>query len=860
MSDNLKETLHVDDLYEKWFLEYASYVNLDRAIPHIHDGLKPVQRRILHAMKVQDDGRYTKVANLIGQTMQYHPHGDASIGDALVKIGQKELMIDTQGNWGDIRTGDVAAAPRYIEARLSPFALATSFDDETTDWQMSYDGRKREPILLPIKFPLLLAHGAEGIGVGLRTYILPHNFIELCQASIAVIKKKSFELYPDFLTGGFVDVQNYQDGLQGGKIKCRAKIEKDDKHLKITSVPFSETTGSIIDSILSEIEKGRVKIKKVIDNTSSEVEIILELYPGTSQELTIDALYAFTKCETTVSPLGCCIVEDKPVFLGVSEMLRISNEKTVDLLYRELENDKIELENKWHFLSLEKIFFEEKIYQELEKKHNTWEDVLKAIETAFLPFLKNLKRPVLREDYEKLTEKPVRRIYKLDIEDLRNKILKIEADIAEKVHNMANINVFAIDYFTNLITKFGKGRERKAEIRKFEQIEVKTVAANNQKLYVNYQEGFVGFGLKKEEFIMDCTDIDDIIVIRKDCKMMISKISEKKFMGKDIIYVGVWKREDERTIYNMVYTDIKANKNYVKRFNISGITRDKEYDLGKGSSNKLQYLTVNPNGEAETVQVKLSSTCNARTKVFDFDLSTILVKNRSSQGNILTTYPVLKIELKKAGTSTLGGVKQWLDSDTGRINKNGYGQYLGEFFADDLVLSINKDGSYTLQPHASIVKIDMDQLLTIEKYDGQKALSAVYYDGLSKNWYVKRFLIETKPESKGHLFITEHKESRLLYANTADCPILEIEVIKGKSKEKVPTVINLKDFIDVKGWKAQGNRLTQQEFKGKWKDLTNYEVVVEIAKEEIEEEKPLQKPPMDDLPKYSEGIQQSLFD
>lgn len=854
--DKPNKILHVDGLYQKWFLEYASYVNLDRAIPHIHDGLKPVQRRILHAMKEQDDGRYTKVANLIGQTMQYHPHGDASIGDALVKIGQKDLLIDTQGNWGDIRTGDVAAAPRYIEARLSPFALTTCFDDDNTEWQLSYDGRKREPVLLPIKFPILLAHGAEGIGVGLRTNILPHNFLELCEASIAIIKKKPFELFPDFQTGGYIDISNYQSGIQGGKVKCRAKIEKDDKHLKITSVPFSETTGSIIESILSEIEKGRIKVKKVIDNTSSEVEILLELFPGTSQELTIDALYAFTKCEITLSPIGCCIVGDRPEFLSVDEMLRISTDHTVHLLKCELENKKSDLENKWHFLSLEKIFFEKKIYQELEKKHKTWDAVIEAIQFSFKPYLKKLKRPVTLEDYEKLTEKPVRRIYKLDLDDLQKKIIKLEDDIAQIDHNLENLSKYAVNYFKELMTKYGKGRERKSEIRKFEQIEVKSVVANNQKLYINYKEGFVGYGLKKEEYAMDCTDIDDIIVIRKDAKMMISKVSEKKFMGKDILYVGIWKRDDERTIYNLVYSDIKANRNFVKRFTVTGITRDKEYDLGKGSNNKIIYLSVNPNGEAETVQIKLSPTCTARIKIFDFDFSSVLVKNRSSLGNIITTYPIQKIELKKAGTSTLGGINLWLDQDTGRLNKNSEGKYLGEFYADDLIFILNKDGSYILQSHSTNIKVDIDQLIYIEKYNPEKVVSAVYYDGVSKHWYVKRFQVETKPETRGHSFISDHKDSKLLYATTFNSPLIEIEVLKGKSKEKVLYDIYISEFIDVKGWKAQGNRLTQFDFKGKWKDLTKYEKTEDFKKVQSTEK----AKPKDELPRYKDGVQGKLFD
>ena len=853
-----KKTLHVDDLYEKWFLEYASYVNLDRAIPHIQDGLKPVQRRILHAMKEQDDGRYTKVANLIGQTMQYHPHGDASIGDALVKIGQKELMIDTQGNWGDVRTGDVAAAPRYIEARLTPFALHTAFHDANTEWQLSYDGRKREPVKLPVKFPLLLAHGAEGIGVGLRAYILPHNFMELCQASIAVIKGKKFELYPDFQTGGYIDVSNYQQGLQGGKVKCRAKIEKDGKNLKITSVPFSETTGSIIDSILSEIEKGRLKVKKVIDNTSSEVEIFVELHPGVSPDITMDALYAFTRCEVSLSPIGCCIIGDKPTFLGVDEMLKISTQNTVALLLEELNIQQRDLENKWHYLSLEKIFFEEKIYKELEKKHDTWEKVLTSIEKAFQPFIKKLKRQVTLEDYEKLTEKPVRRIYKLDLDDIQQKILKLEGDIKEIKQHIANIDDYAVDYFKNLMTKFGKGKERKSEIRKFEQIEVKNVAVNNQKLYANFKEGFIGHGLKKEEYICDCTDIDDILVIRRDGKMIISKIADKKFVGKDILHVGVWKKDDERTIYNLIYAEVKSNKNFVKRFNVTAITRDKEYEVAKGDNCKVLYLTVNPNGEAETVTVKLASSSKARIKIFDFDFSSVIVKGRSSLGNTLSTYPIHKIDLKKAGTSTLGGVKIWLDRDVGRVNKNKYGQYLGEFFAEDLILSLLKNGTYALQSYENIVRVDMDLLISIEKFELDKPVSAVYYDGNSKNYYVKRFQIETREDGKQHSFISDHKDSKLIFASTSHNPMIQIEVLKGKSKEKLIYDLDLVEFIDVKGWKALGNRLTQYDFKGKLKDLSSYDAPLEA---EIVEEEPEKKSNFDALPKpnFKDGVQGTLF-
>lgn len=831
----IRVTPHVDDLYQKWFLEYASYVNLDRAIPYIYDGLKPVQRRILHAMKEQDDGRFSKVANLIGQTMQYHPHGDASIGDALVKMGQKELMIETQGNWGDVRTGDTAAAPRYIEARLSQFALYTSFHDGNTDWQLSYDGRKREPVFLPIKFPLLLAHGAEGIGVGLRAYIFPHNFIELCEASIKVIKNQPFEIYPDFQTGGLLDVSNYNNGLQGGKIKCRARIEKEDaKTLKITSVPFTETTGSLIDSILNENEKGRVKIKKVIDNTSSEVEIILELAPGSSLDLTIDALYAFTKCEITLSPLGCCVIDDKPVFLGVDEMLRISTKNTVNLLQNELQIKKNDLEDKWHFLSLEKIFFEEQIYKELEKKHETWDLVLDNIEKAFEPFLKNLKRDVKREDYEKLTEKPVRRIYRLDIDELVLKINKLEEEIKAVDYNLEHLSQYAIDYFKHLITKFGKGKERKAEIKIFEQLEVKAVAVNNQKLYANFKEGFIGYGIKKEEFITDCTDMDDIIVFRKDGKMMISRISDKKFVGKDILHIAVWKKDDDRTTYNLIYSDTKSNKNYVKRFQVQGITREKEYEVAKGENCKILYFSANPNGEAEIVNVKLTSGCKARTKVFDFDFSSVIVKGRNSQGNILSPYPIMKVDLKKKGVSTLGGVHLWLNMNTGRPNRTQDGNYLGEFFAENELLVVNKNGSYMITKHENLVKVDVENALLIEKFDETKPLSAIYYDGNSKNYFVKRFLIEIRTEQKEHPFISDHKDSKLLFITTVSEPMVSFEVLKGKDKAKITVEENLAEFIDIKGWKSLGNRLTQFDFNHKINDLNPKEALVYQEKPKID--------------------------
>jgi topoisomerase-4 subunit A len=623
-------------------------------------------------------------------------------------------------------------------------------------------------------------------------------------------------------------------------------------------VPFSETTGSIIDSILSEIDKGRLKVKKVIDNTSSEVEIFVELHPGVSPDITMDALYAFTRCEVSLSPIGCCIIGDKPTFLGVDEMLKISTQNTVALLLEELNIQQRDLENKWHYLSLEKIFFEEKIYKELEKKHETWEKVLTSIEKSFQPFIKKLKRQVTLEDYEKLTEKPVRRIYKLDLDDIQQKILKLEGDIKEIKQHIANIDDYAVDYFKNLMTKFGKGKERKSEIRKFEQIEVKNVAVNNQKLYANFKEGFIGHGLKKEEYICDCTDIDDILVIRRDGKMIISKIADKKFVGKDILHVGVWKKEDERTIYNLIYSDVKSNKNFVKRFNVTAITRDKEYEVAKGDNCKVLYLTVNPNGEAETVTVKLTSSSKARIKIFDFDFSSVIVKGRSSLGNTLSTYPIHKIDLKKAGTSTLGGVKIWLDRDVGRVNKNRYGQFLGEFFAEDLTLTILKNGTYALQSYENIVRVDMDLLHSIEKFEPEKPISAVYYDGNSKNYYVKRFQIETREDGKQHSFISDHKDSKLIFASTSNNPMIQVEVLKGKSKEKLIYDLDLVEFIDVKGWKALGNRLTQYDFKGKIKDLSTYEVPIEIGIEEVETEK---KSNFEELPKpnFKDGVQGTLF-
>ncbi|HVG15927.1 MAG TPA: DNA gyrase/topoisomerase IV subunit A, partial [Chitinophagaceae bacterium] len=675
----------VNGQYKTWFLDYASYVILERAVPAVEDGLKPVQRRILHAMKEMDDGRYNKVANIIGQSMQYHPHGDASIGDALVNMGQKDLLIDTQGNWGDIRTGDDAAASRYIEARLSKFALEVLFNPKTTQWQLSYDGRKNEPITLPVKFPLVLAHGAEGIAVGLATKILPHNFIELIQASIKYLKGRKFELYPDFLTGAMIDVTDYNEGKRGGRVKVRSHIEEiDKKSLSIKSVPYGVTTTQLIDSIVKANDGGKIKIKKVTDNTAAEVELVVDLAPGISSDITIDALYKFTDCEISIAPNTCVIIDNKPHFVGVHELLRLATDNTKDLLQKELQIKLGELQEKWHYTSLERIFFEEKIYKELEKKYDTWDKVIEAIAKAFTPFLKQLKREISREDILKLTEKPVRRIYRLDIDELNNQLKSLEAEIKQVKFDLQNLNDFAIAYFENLLKKYGKGRERKTEIKVFEVIEAKHVAIANTRVYMNRAEGFIGTSLKKDELIAECSDLDDIIVFTKRGIMKIVKVHDKAFIGKDIVHAAVFRKNDERTTYNMIYTDGETGTSFAKRFNVTGITRDKEYDLTKGSDkSKVHYFPVNPNGEAEIVRVILSPNCSARHKEFEFLFEELEIKSRSSIGNQVTKYPVRAVKFKEAGVATLGSIKLWFDDKFGRLNHDGKGMALGDFDAED---------------------------------------------------------------------------------------------------------------------------------------------------------------------------------
>ncbi|MBS1667815.1 MAG: DNA gyrase/topoisomerase IV subunit A [Bacteroidetes bacterium] len=793
--------------YKTWFLDYASYVILERAVPAVEDGLKPVQRRILHSMKEMDDGRFNKVANIIGQSMQYHPHGDASIGEALVNMGQKDLLIETQGNWGDIRTGDDAAASRYIEARLSKFALEVAFNAKTTEWQLSYDGRKNEPVVLPMKFPLLLAQGAEGIAVGLATKILPHNFCELCEASIKHLRGRKFELFPDFQTGGMIDVTNYNDGKRGGKVRVRAHIEElDKKTLLVKDVPYGITTSQLIDSIIKANDQGKIKIKKVTDNTAAEVEVQVDLAPGISPDITIDALYAFTDCEVSISPNACVIAEDKPQFLGVHELLKTSVENTQALLKRELEIKLSELQEKWHFTSLEKIFFEEKIYKELEKKHETWEKVLDAIAKAFVPFTKQLKRDIKREDIIKLTEKPVRRIYKLDIDELNDQIKGLEAEIKQVKYDLNNLVDFTVAYYENLQKKYGKGRERKTEIKLFEAIQAKQVAIANTKLYVNRADGFIGSGLKKDEFVADCSDLDDIIAFTKSGKMKVVKVADKTFIGKDILHVAVFQKNDERTTYNMIYSDGKTGISYAKRFNVTGVTRDKEYDLAKNEEkSKVNYLSVNANGEAELVKVLLSPNCSARIKEFDFDFSTLEIKGRSSVGNQVTKYPIKSVKLKEAGKSTLSGRKLWFDETFGRLNTEEKGQYLGSFEADERILAFYKDGNYELVDQELTQRFDAEKLLRIEKFNPEKIVTAVYLDKDKVQYTVKRFKIETTTLHNKFMFIKEGEGNELKAVTTDDEPILIVQ--SGRGAQVRSAKFKVVKMAEVMGWKAVGTKL-----------------------------------------------------
>ena len=807
---NIPAALHtvtaLSGMYQDWFLDYASYVILERAVPHISDGLKPVQRRILYSMKRMDDGRFNKVANIIGHTMQFHPHGDASIGEALVQLGQKDLLIDAQGNWGNIYTGDGAAAPRYIEARLSKFALEVLFNSKTTEWMSSYDGRNREPVTLPVKFPLLLAMGVEGIAVGLSSKILPHNFNELIDASISYLQGKPFVLYPDFPTGGMVDVSRYNDGARGGTLKVRARIEKvDKKGLVITDLPFGRTTSSLIESIVKANERGKIKIKKIDDNTAGGVEIVIQLQSGISPDKTIDALYAFTDCELSISPNACVITEEnKPAFVGVSDILRHSTDQTVRLLTRELEIRKAELEEEWHFASLEKIFIEKRIYRDIEECE-TWEAVIAAIDKGLKPYKKIFKRQITRDDIIKLTEIKIKRISKYDSARADDNIKSIEGELDEVKNHLGNIVPYTINYYRQIKKKYGKNQERRTEIRSFETIEAAKVVAANSKLYVNRQEGFIGTGLKKDEFVCDCSDIDDIIVIRKDGTYLITKVSEKQFVGKDVIHAQVFLRNDTRTIYNVVYQDGRDGPCYVKRCALTGLTRDKEYNLGKGTdSTRIMYLSVNPNGEAEVIRVNHKPRARLKKVTFEFDFGELAIKGRSSMGNILTKNPVHKITLKEKGLSTLGGRKLWLDDAVMRLNVDGRGKYLGEFASEDLLLVVTRAGCYRTSGTDLSLHFEDDMLL-IEKYRESKVFSAVYWDSEQGFYYVKRFMFEESERLQ--CFISDGEGSKLVSLTEVEYPRLEIS-FGGKYEGRRNEIIEVAEFIGVKSFRAKGKRLS----------------------------------------------------
>ena len=824
----------VTGMYKDWFLDYASYVILERAVPAIEDGFKPVQRRIMQSLKDLDDGRYNKVANIVGHTMQYHPHGDMSIADAMVQIGQKDILIDTQGNWGNILTGDRAAASRYIEARLSKFALEVVYNPKNTEWQASYDGRRKEPINLPVKFPLLLAQGAEGIAVGLSTKVLPHNFIELIEASIKHLQGKRFQLFPDFPTGGVADVTNYNDGLRGGKIRSRARINHHGKNmLSITEIPFSTTTTSLIDSILKANEKGKIKVKKIEDNTAAEVEILIHLPNGISPDKTIDALYAFTKCETPISPLGCVIEDNKPLFVGVNEMLKTSTDRTVALLKSELEIQLNELEAQWHFASLERIFIENRIYRDIEEEE-TWKGVISAIDKGLKPHISHLKRPVVEEDIVRLTEIKIKRISKFDIDKAQQKIDALEERIAQIKHHLNHLIEFAIDYFKGLKADYGKGRERKTEIRVFDDIEATKVVIRNTKLYVNREEGFVGTSLRKDEYVTDCSDIDDVIVFTQDGKMMVTKVGAKTFIGKDIIHVAVFKKKDTRTIYNMIYRDGARGASYVKRFSVTSITRDKAYELTKGTkSTKVIYFTANPNGEAELVTVLLRQTGSIKKLKFDLDFTDMIVKGRGSRGNIVTKYSVKRIELKEKGLSTLKPRKIWFDETVQRLNVDQRGELLGDFTSEDRLLIIDQNGIVkTVVPEITLHF--NDAMIVLEKWDPKKPISVIYWEGEKELFYVKRFLIENP--DKEEKVISDHLKSYLETVFTDYRPVVELVFAKKRGKERQENIeVKLENFISIKGISALGNQLTKDKLiEINPKEPLRYEPIEETPLEELE--------------------------
>ncbi len=807
--------ISLSGLYENWFLDYASYVILDRAVPHIHDGLKPVQRRILHSLKEMDDGRFNKAANVIGNTMKYHPHGDASIGDAMVQIGQKNLLIDTQGNWGDPITGDSAAAPRYIEARLSKFALEVVFNPDTTEWQSSYDGRNKEPVTLPVKFPLLLAQGADGIAVGLATKIMPHNFVELIDASIEVLKGNRPDLLPDFQMGGMADFSNYSEGMRGGKVRVRAKIvERDKKTLAITEIPYTTTTGGLIDSVISANDKGKIKIKKIEDNTAKNVEIIIHLAPGISPDVTIDALYAFTDCEVSISPNTCIIKGDKPYFMSVNDILIESTHHTKNLLKQELEIKLAELKEKIFFSSLLKIFIQEGMYKNAEyESSGNFETVVEVLDKLFEPFFPQFYRTILPEDYKKLIDKPMSSITRFDLKKSDEQLKSLENDIKEVNKYLKHLTDYAIAWFEKLKQKYGQGRERKTEIRQFDRVEASKVALANVKLYMNREDGFVGTGLRKDEFVCDCSDLDEIIVFREDGKFNVSKVAEKTFVGKGILHAQVFKKNDERTVYNMIYRDGESGTSYIKRFSVLGVTREKEYDLTKGTKgSKTLYFTPNPNGEAEIVNVQLKPHSKLKKLQFDIDFAEHVIKGRSSMGNIVTKYPVKKVVLKSKGVSTLSGRKIWYDEILKRLNVDSRGKYLGEFDGDDRILTVDKNGVYELSSFDLSNHFD-DHLLLIEKYNPEKVFTVIYLEGKSGSHYLKRFVFENSSIGKKASVISEEPGSKLILLTGLQKPKVTLEVLKGKTKISETLELDLAETIEVKGMKALGNRLSPHDVK-----------------------------------------------
>jgi topoisomerase IV subunit A len=865
-TDGIKEEItYLPGMYRSWFLDYASYVILERAVPYVNDGLKPVQRRIMHAMREMDDGRYNKVANVIGQTMQYHPHGDASIGDAIVQLGQKELLIDTQGNWGNMLTGDGAAAPRYIEARLSKFALEVLFNPKTTVWKLSYDGRKREPVTLPAKFPLLLAQGVDGIAVGLASKVFPHNFNELIDASVAYLKEEDFELLPDFPTGGMADCGRYNDGLRGGSVKIRAKIEKrDSKTLAITEIPFSKNTSSLIESIIKANDKGKIKIKKIDDNTAADVEILVHLAPGVSSDKTIDALYAFTDCEVSLSPNACIIENDKPHFIGVTEILKRSTNSTLQLLKLELEIKKAELEEAWHFASLEKIFIEERLYKDKEfEESESMDEAILHIDRRLEPWKPKFKREITRDDILKLMEIRMARILKFNTDKANENILSIEDEVEEVITKIQNIVEYTIQWFCHLKDKFGKGRERKTEIRNFENIVATKVVVKNEKLYVDRKEGFMGTGLKKAEYVCDCSDIDDVIVFRRDGTFFVTKVSDKAFIGKNLLYLNVFRKDDKRTIYNVAYRDGKTGFSYMKRFGVTGVTRDKEYDLTQGTpGSRITYFSANPNGEAEVLKILLKPKPRIKKLAFEVDMGELAIKGRQSMGNILTKHEVHKISLKEKGISTLGGRKIWFDEDVLRLNSDNRGKYLGEFSGEDKILAIYKNGEYELYSFDLSNHFDSD-ILTIEKFDNCKVVSVVYFDAEQSFYYLKRFEVEDI-EGKRIRFIGEHPENKLVSFTWVRFPRLEIE-FGGKHAERENEIIEVAEFIGVKSWKAKGKRLSNY-------SIENVKEIEPVIKDEddkpaavVEDEKPVTES-FDDIPfeikrpgKEDDPNQMSLF-